>query len=276
MTDSGPIYHLSVPEGYEWALPVDSDDFEVLQGLAERHPRGTWRPIQMTLLTTDDWGRPQRRADLPWLGSHDLVLRDEAIDTVGSLLAPHGELLPLACEQARLAVFSAPAVAGVLDEERSDIVRFGSGRIMAIRHPVFRRDVLGASKAFKLAEMPRGELYLAEDIVDEIRATGMISGTKFKLADGGRDGPSPPASRLDLALLTGTRLVWRPDPRYRFWLVADFGKSPIHMRINPKFPDVPLYSLPVDADETYDFDDLPELWSREGRLEWQNLGSQDS
>lgn len=189
MTDPGLFYHLSVPEGYEWALPVDSDNFEIFQGLPERHPHGTWQPIQMTLLTTDDRGRPQRRADLPWLGSHVLVLRDEAIDTVGSLLAPHGELLPLACEQARLAVFSAPAVAGVLDEGRSDIVRFGSGRIMAIRHPVFRRDVLGGAKAFKLAEMPRGELYLAEDIVDEIRATGLTSGTDFKLVNDGRGGP---------------------------------------------------------------------------------------
>ncbi len=186
MTDSGPIYRLSVPEGYEWALPVDNDDFETFQRLPERR---AWSPVRMTLITADERGRPQRRADLPWLGSHVLVLRDDAIERVGPFLAPHGELLPLLCDDAHLAVFSAPAVAGALDENRSDIVRFRSGRIMAIRHPIFRRHPIGTSKAFKLAEVLRGDLYLTADIVDKIRATGMSSGTNFELVDGDRKGP---------------------------------------------------------------------------------------
>jgi hypothetical protein len=111
-----------------------------------------------------------------------LVLRDEAIETVGALLQPHGELLPLACDEARLALFSAPKLEGVLDEGRSDIERFDSGRIMDLRAPVFRTELIGDTQAFKLVETPRGNLYLGEQLVEAIRATGMTSGTVFAVA----------------------------------------------------------------------------------------------
>jgi hypothetical protein len=171
----------SVPDGFEWALPVDSDDFEVFWKLTERTSGDPWEPIHMNLLKVDDRNRPQRHAYLPWMQSGVLVLRDEAIEVVGSLLQPHGELLPLTCDDARLALFSAPIVAGVLDEDRSDIVRFSSGHIMDLRAPVLRTERLGGHQAFKLAEMPRGKLYLCEQLVEEVRATGMTSGTGFSL-----------------------------------------------------------------------------------------------
>lgn len=179
MTGNARIFRPFVPEGFEWAVPTVPADFEVIRTLAERAADDLWKPIHMALLKVDDHGRPQRHADLPWLGSGVLVLRDEAIETVGELLRPYGEVLPLRCDDARLALFSAPVVTGVLDEDRSDMVRFGSGRIMALRVPVFRTPALGDMQAFKLAEMPRGDLYLAEQLVEAIRATGMTSGTDF-------------------------------------------------------------------------------------------------
>ncbi|WP_157525367.1 hypothetical protein [Microbacterium yannicii] len=173
------IFGPNVPEGYEWALPVHSGEFEVIATLAERSSRAAWNPIRMKLLTLDDRGRTRQHAHLPWLGSGELVLRDEAIDVIGPLLRRHGEVLPLQCDDARLALFSAPQVAGVLDEQRSEIVRFTSGRIMTIPAAVFRTEVLGHIQAFKLTEMPRGQLYLAEELVESIRATGFSSGTDF-------------------------------------------------------------------------------------------------
>ncbi len=184
MTGTVRILRPSVPEGFEWALPTDEADWEVIWALAERKVGGPWTPIHMTLLKLDDYGRPQLRSDLPWLGSDVLVLRDEAIETVGEVLRPHGELLPLLCDEARLALFSAPVVQGALDEARSDIVRFGSGRIMALRAPAIREAALGGMWAFKLAEMPRGELYLTEQLVEAIRGTGMTAGTEFTVVSG--------------------------------------------------------------------------------------------
>lgn len=175
------IYRPTPPEGFEWALPVDDADFEVLQTLGVE-PRATdLGDVEMYLLKVDDRGRAQRRASMPWLGSHVLVLRDEAIESVGPLLRSFGELVSVTSADARLAVFGAATLEGALDEERSEIVRFGSGRIMDLRAPVFRPEVVTDIGAFKLAEMPRGDLYLTGDLVDAIRGTGMTAGTDFKL-----------------------------------------------------------------------------------------------
>lgn len=184
MTGAVHIFRPSVPEGYEWAVPTDDADLEVIRARGERPPGDPWTPIQMALLKVDDHGQSQKRSDLPWLGGHVLVLRDEAIEAVGEILRPHGELLPLLCDEARLALFSAPVVQGVLDEARSDMVRFGSGRIMALRAPAFRGSALGGRGAFRLAEMPRGDLYLTDHVVEAIRSTGMTAGTHFTLVYG--------------------------------------------------------------------------------------------
>ena len=180
MTNTQSIYRLAVPEGYEWVIPSNPANFEVLRTLAERWPSEHWQPLPMTLLKSDDHGMPHRRADLPWLGFHVLVLRDHAIEAIGAILQPHGELLPLQCDDARLSLFSAPLIAGALDVEHSDIKRFpSSGRIMKLTRPVFHAAAIGDTMAFKLEEMPRGSLYLTEPLVEAILATRRTAGTNF-------------------------------------------------------------------------------------------------
>ena len=175
------VFRPAVPEGFEWVFPVDPGDFEVFRTLSERQPGTVWEPIQMRLLKEDEHGRPWLRSAMPWLGGHALILREEAIEAVGPLLAPYGELLPLECDEARLVVFSAPLVANVLEESRSEIVRFASGRIMDIRRHAFNLGALAGNSAFKLAELPRGDLFVRGDLVDAIRATGLTGGTEFRL-----------------------------------------------------------------------------------------------
>ena len=78
----------------------------------------------------------------------------------------------------------------------------------------------------------------------------------------------PPAQRLDVDRLRSVPMTWEVDPDHHLWLRARFEGSTLHMRLNPGFPDVPLYSVLVDVDETADFDDLPEGWVRMGDLSW--------
>lgn len=179
MTGARRVFHPSAPEGFEWAIPINDEDFEVFSRLSERTPGDVWRPIEMRFIKDDDHGRLKQRADMPWLGSHVLILRDEAIEAVGSLLRPHGELLPLRCDEARLVVFSAPLIKGALDEEHSDILRFRDGGIMRIRRTALREAAVKDVLAFKFQEMPRGYVYLAEPLVEAILATGMTAGTNF-------------------------------------------------------------------------------------------------
>lgn len=173
------VYRPTVTEGYEWALPVNDSDFEAFRRLPMDESR--WFAPEMSLLTQDDRGKAHRSAHMPWLDGHVLILRDEAIEAIGPLLAPHGQVLPLRASGARLAVFSAHPLAGALDEQASELVRFSSGRIMHLRAPVFRPSVVASASAFVLTEMPRGNLYLSGQLVDSIRETGLSSGTEFQL-----------------------------------------------------------------------------------------------
>jgi len=184
VTDSKHIFQLALPEeDFEWALPTDDSNYKVIRSLPQFLQGSVWEPIHMELLKSDVGSRgPYKRADMPWLNSGVIILRDQAVDVVGEILRPHGVILPLLCEEARLALFTAPLVEGVLDEERSQIKRFRSGRIMELRKPVFRTAILGETRAFKLAELPQDDLYLTGDLVEKIVATGLTSGTDFELS----------------------------------------------------------------------------------------------
>lgn len=175
------VYRPVPPEGYEWALPVDDATFERISRLGVEPGGRSWKAPPFEILSADDGGNPVRRAEMPWYGSDVLVLRDAAIDVVGPLLADRGELLPLAIDDGRLWVFSAGLLAGALDDERSEMVRFDDGRIMELRRPVFRDEVISKAGAFKLSEMPRGQVFLTDELVKAIQATGHSSGTDFDL-----------------------------------------------------------------------------------------------
>lgn len=49
MTDL-EIYRPAVPEGFEWVLPVDDDDFETFQGFDGTRLGSSWKPIHVKVL----------------------------------------------------------------------------------------------------------------------------------------------------------------------------------------------------------------------------------
>ncbi|HVQ88475.1 MAG TPA: hypothetical protein VMT88_09855 [Actinomycetes bacterium] len=125
---------------------------------------------------------------MPWLSSHTLALRDEAIEKVGPLLAPFGRFVRLDCPDAHLAAFVARPLAGALDQDRSEIVRFRSSGegVKRIENVHFRSDAVASQGVFCLPEFIRGPLYLTEDLVDRIIATNHSSGTVFAEISTGR------------------------------------------------------------------------------------------
>ena len=143
------IYRPAVPEGFEWVLPVDDDDFETFQGFDGTRRGPSWKPIPVKVLRVDDQGEPSRPADLPWLGRHVLILTPRATHVLGERLQEFGELLPLSCVDAELFVYNPLHVIDALDEDRSEVVRFTSGRVMKINRHVFRPEVLAGVPIFK-------------------------------------------------------------------------------------------------------------------------------
>jgi len=79
----------------------------------------------------------------------------------------------------------------------------------------------------------------------------------------GMDGPD-----IDFEALLRVPVQWEADPHRFLGLRARHCGRWLRMRINPGFPDEPMYSLEVGEDETLDFEDLPPLWERTGPLEW--------
>lgn len=173
------VFRPTVPDGFEWVIPVDEADSETFRSFDGTPRRASWRPVPVTVLRSDEDGEPWRAADLPWLGSHVLVVSARAAERLGEQLQRDGELLPLACADAALFVFNPLRVVDALDEEHSDLVRFAGGRVMRITRHAFRRDRLGDVGVFKVPQLLRGSLFMTAEFVDRLRATG-FEGTDFE------------------------------------------------------------------------------------------------
>ena len=177
--EASAVYEPSVPEGYEWVMPVGAEPMNSFIGLDGTPRAATWSPVPVELIDADE-GRRFRRADLPWFGRQVLVLRDEAIEAVGPILEPHGELLPLSCPAARLALFNATRIVDALDEERSELVRSGTGQLLQIRRPAFHPGRLAGPLVFKVPQQVHGAIYLTGDVVQRIHATARWTGVTFR------------------------------------------------------------------------------------------------
>ncbi len=82
-------------------------------------------------------------------------------------------LLTVRCADADLVGVVVPEVAGALDVEASDIVRFSDGRIMRVESTVFHPDVVGGLAVFRVAEYP-ASVYVNGIVVHGAAAAGLV------------------------------------------------------------------------------------------------------
>ena len=164
---SKDVYAITSREGYEWALPVDDADFERFRAFDGTSASAEWRPVRVRILHEDEGSGPFATSDAPWMSSGLLVLRARALVALEPLLSDAGELLPLACDEVDLWAFNALCVADALDETRSEIVRFSSGRIMDVERYAFDEAALEETAAiFKLPALPLGPLLCSRTFVN--------------------------------------------------------------------------------------------------------------
>ncbi len=170
------IYEVGVTEEAEWVVPVDPADFEAVRALACDPIAASWAPVRVRLIR-EDGGRTFTPTDLPCLGPQGLVMTARALDRLRGTLEPLGEILPLDCADADLWLFHASRCLDVLDEERSEIRRFTSGRIMRVRGYELRLDP-PVPHVFKLSAVPAGPLLASQEFVDQVAAAGLF-GLRF-------------------------------------------------------------------------------------------------
>ena len=175
------VYQFAVQDGFEWAMPVDEEDFAVFRGFDGTRRRQAWTPIRMRLFHQDEEGRILVESDFPWLGAYAPVMRDTAIDALGALFSPQGELLPLSCEEANLHVFHALTVVDALDLERSDLVLYpNSDQIMQIKKYAFIAERIRGLTLFKVPRLLSHSLYITEEVVKAVNRSG-LRGVGFRL-----------------------------------------------------------------------------------------------
>jgi hypothetical protein len=173
------IYTPAPPEGGEWLTLQDSDpdQWEALSVLSG--PVGSaWQAPQMSFIRQQEDGSPRRYSDCPWCLHSMLIVRDRALASLRPVLERYGEILPLRCDEP-VSLFNATTILDALDEERSAIVRFDDGDLLAIERHVFRPDVIGNSEIFKLP-VRASSIYLQEPVVRRIGELGLV-GLAFDL-----------------------------------------------------------------------------------------------
>ncbi len=166
-------------EGFELCHPLNENDFETLNVQIDGTTRRkSWSLVQMRLVTEDE-GKLLLKSDSPWLGSHALIFRKSAIKNLETLLAEHGELLPVSCPDAELAIFNPTRVIDALDEAASSVLRFSNGRIMRITHYVFRPNAVTGTDIFKIPNLRVSPTFVGDRFVRFWRSSG-LTGLKFK------------------------------------------------------------------------------------------------
>lgn len=173
------VYQPLGAEGFELCHPTRGEDFETFnQQINGTTRRTTWQAITVRLIHVDE-GKQLAISDSPWLGSHALIFRREAIEKLGALLEPHGEFLPLRCPDAELLVFNPTRVLDALDEQASQLTRFSGGRIMSVARYAFIATAIADADIFKIPNLRVSPTFLSERIVQAWRLAG-LRGLEFK------------------------------------------------------------------------------------------------
>jgi len=176
------VFEAIPPEGYEWILPERQEDFDLLR--FNGAPRlAYWAPIRMKLHRegSGEFGRDWRRceSDFPHLGGGELILRERALTALRSLLENYGELLPLICADTTVWLFNVTTVVPGLDQDRSQLERMDSGKVIKINKPAFRKHVVQDLAVFKVPEALYGKIYFGEEFVQKVRSS-RLAGLDFK------------------------------------------------------------------------------------------------
>lgn len=174
------VFEIAPAGGHELVHPVFENDFEYfITQINGARRRETWSPIPVKLVRDCPVEGQLREADVPWHGSHVLVLKRRAAELLGPFLRDYGELLPLDCADAQMVVFNPTTILDALDEAGSKVSRFKDGRIMLIDRYAFRSEILNDADIFKIRDSRISPIFFSEGAV-KIWKKSKVTGIDFK------------------------------------------------------------------------------------------------
>jgi hypothetical protein len=163
-------------EHYRWLTMAHESDFNALADLGVTGGGGRWTPPPAEWID-DDLNAGKPRSDYPPLGTTP-AFSQRAVDRLRDVLEENGELLPLALKGEPYYVYNVTRSIDALDEDRSDLVRFSSGRIMEVRRLELRPDELCGVSIFRLPQV-RGQIYARESFMKRVADSG-LTGFAFR------------------------------------------------------------------------------------------------
>jgi hypothetical protein len=131
----------------------------------------SWQPLLVEILR-DARHRNRPRSDFPAFGG-DPVFSKRAIEALRDLLEPNGEILPLRCHEGTYFAYNVTRLVDALDEARSELERFSSGRIMWIERPVFFPVRIASEVIFKIPQSPN-RTFVTDRFAQRIQEQGLV------------------------------------------------------------------------------------------------------
>ena len=151
---------------YRWLALVDDSDARILSDLHDG-PAGTaWKPVRAEWIE-EDTKEEKAKSDFPTLGTTP-VFSERAVDTLLDLLVENGEILPLEVEGERYFAYNVTRTLDALDQDRSAIIRYPTGRILDVTRYVFLPEKLDGAAIFRLPQF-RGRAFVTDEFTRRIR-----------------------------------------------------------------------------------------------------------
>lgn len=164
------VYELG-PDWTAWGLevvdPADQSRVEAL-GRGERYA-GEWTPVAVKPLEPVE-PRAEGLQDLVALAGDLPVFSHRAVEVLRDLLAPHGELCPLA--GLPYVAYNVTRVLDALDESRAGVHRI-SGLVVQVERVALRGELVRDVPIFRLATIPQGRTFVNEAFRARVRDAGL-------------------------------------------------------------------------------------------------------
>lgn len=162
-------------ESYRWLSLADESQFDVLSDLNDKPAGAAWRPLAIEWIE-DELNNGKPESDFPTLGTTP-VFSHRAVNSLLDLLVENGELLPLELNGTTFFAYNVTRRVDALDEKRSEIVRFGSGRVMRVSRYEFYPEKVRGLSIFKLKQL-RPDVFVTDVFVKRVLDAG-LAGFEF-------------------------------------------------------------------------------------------------
>lgn len=125
-----------------------------------------------------DRTKSQKISDFPIFSVHVPVFSKKAVQCMEEILLTHGQILPLKCERDEYFAYNVTTVIDAIDEEKSEIIRIPTGKIVHVTKFVLNDDKLTGNSIFKLKHLELMEVFVTGDFVERV-AQNNLSGFDF-------------------------------------------------------------------------------------------------